>query len=34
MRKKWIAAVGLSVFMVTAGAGCGAKEQYSQVAAI
>ena len=34
MRKKWIAAVGLSVFMVTAGAGCGAKEQDSQVAAI
>ena len=34
MRKKWRAAVGLSVFMVTAGAGCGAKEQDSQVAAI
>ena len=34
MRKKWIAAVGLSVFMVTAGAGCGAKEQDSQVDAI
>ena len=34
MKKKWIAAVGLSVFMVTAGAGCGAKEQDSQVAAI
>lgn len=34
MRKKWIAAVGLSVFMVTAGVGCGAKEQDSQVAAI
>ena len=34
MRKKWIAAVGLSVFRVTAGAGCGAKEQDSQVAAI
>ncbi len=34
MRKKWIAAIGLSVFMVTAGAGCGAKEQDSQVAAI
>ena len=34
MKKKWIAAVGLSVFMVTAGVGCGAKEQDSQVAAI
>lgn len=34
MRKKWMAAVGLSIFMVTAGAGCGAKEQDSQVAAI
>lgn len=34
MRKKWIAAVGLSVFMVIAGVGCGAKEQDSQVAAI
>ncbi len=34
MKKKWIAAVGLSVFMVIAGVGCGAKEQDSQVAAI
>lgn len=34
MRKKWMTAVGLSIFMVTAGAGCGAKEQDSQVAAI
>lgn len=34
MKKKWIAAVGLSAFMVTAGVGCGAKEQDSQVAAI
>lgn len=33
MKKKWMAAIGLSVFMVTAGGGC-AKEQDSQVASV